>query len=97
MAIPTDTDTCNSIRLRLARAIIVSARFFKTRASLQRIDEYVRTAGRRSTGRVACGGVEMTEGATTQEEERADEHLADVEEGAGCTEIWEHLSERREE
>jgi len=39
----------------------------------------------------------MTEGATTQEEERADEHLADVEEGAGCTEIWEHLSERREE
>ncbi len=39
----------------------------------------------------------MTEGATKQEEERADDHLADVEEGAGCTEIWEHLSERREE
>jgi hypothetical protein len=24
------------------------------------------------------------------------EHLDDVEAGAGCTEIWEHLSERRE-
>ena len=29
--------------------------------------------------------------------ERDDEHLADIEEGAGCTEIWEHLSERRGE
>lgn len=29
-------------------------------------------------------------------EERDDAHLADIEEGAGCTEIWEHLSERRE-
>ncbi|NEU55310.1 hypothetical protein [Halorussus sp. MSC15.2] len=24
-------------------------------------------------------------------------HLEDVEDGAGCTEIWEHLSERRED
>ncbi len=24
-------------------------------------------------------------------------HLDDVEAGAGCTEIWEHLSERREQ
>ncbi|MFC7114282.1 hypothetical protein ACFQH2_03940 [Natronoarchaeum sp. GCM10025703] len=31
------------------------------------------------------------------EEESDDDHLADVEEGAGCTEIWEHLSEQREE
>jgi len=33
------------------------------------------------------------------EEERpreADGHLSDVEDGAGCTEIWEHLSEERE-
>lgn len=29
-------------------------------------------------------------------DDRDDEHLKDVEEGAGCTEIWEHLSERRE-
>jgi hypothetical protein len=29
------------------------------------------------------------------ESEHAADHLADVEEGAGCTEIWEHLSERR--
>lgn len=27
--------------------------------------------------------------------ERDDAHLQDVEPGAGCTEIWEHLSERR--
>jgi len=26
-----------------------------------------------------------------------DDHLADVPDGAGCTEIWEHLAERREE
>lgn len=25
-----------------------------------------------------------------------DAHLSDVEDGAGCTEIWETLSERRE-
>ncbi|WP_423751579.1 hypothetical protein [Salinirarus marinus] len=25
-----------------------------------------------------------------------DDHLADVPAGSGCTEIWEHLSERRE-
>ena len=24
-------------------------------------------------------------------------HLDDIEAGAGCTEIWEHLSERREQ
>jgi hypothetical protein len=29
-------------------------------------------------------------------DDRDDEHLRDVEEGAGCTEIWEYLSERRE-
>ncbi|WP_169924382.1 hypothetical protein [Natrinema ejinorense] len=30
-------------------------------------------------------------------EERDDAHLDDIEEGAGCTEIWEHLAEQREE
>lgn len=24
-----------------------------------------------------------------------DEHLADVKDGCGCTEVWEHLSENR--
>jgi len=32
---------------------------------------------------------------TTDDEERADSHLDDVEDGCGCTEIWEHLSEQR--
>ncbi|MFC4358276.1 hypothetical protein ACFO0N_09995 [Halobium salinum] len=31
-----------------------------------------------------------------EEEEADDAHLADVQDGAGCTEIWEHLSDRRE-
>ncbi|WP_266076714.1 hypothetical protein [Haladaptatus caseinilyticus] len=26
---------------------------------------------------------------------REDDHLEDVPDGSGCTEIWEHLSERR--
>jgi hypothetical protein len=30
------------------------------------------------------------------ETDRDDDHLADVPDGAGCTEIWEHLAERRE-
>ncbi|WP_174811800.1 hypothetical protein [Salinadaptatus halalkaliphilus] len=32
-----------------------------------------------------------------QDDERDDAHLDDIEEGAGCTEIWEHLAEQREE
>ncbi|WP_267641743.1 hypothetical protein [Haloarchaeobius amylolyticus] len=31
------------------------------------------------------------------ENERHDEHLRDVDVGAGCTEIWEHLSDQRDE
>lgn len=30
------------------------------------------------------------------DEEPATDHLDDVEDGCGCTEIWEHLSEQRE-
>ncbi|ACV11928.1 conserved hypothetical protein [Halorhabdus utahensis DSM 12940] len=34
--------------------------------------------------------------ATTPRDERSEQdHLEDVEVGAGCTEIWEHLSENR--
>ncbi|GAB3671332.1 hypothetical protein [Halopiger thermotolerans] len=29
--------------------------------------------------------------------DRDDSHLDDIEEGAGCTEIWEHLAEKRDE
>ena len=29
--------------------------------------------------------------------ENVDEHLADVPDGCGCAEVWEHLSEQREE
>ena len=31
------------------------------------------------------------------DEEPATDHLDDVEDGCGCTEIWEHLSENRDE
>lgn len=27
----------------------------------------------------------------------ADEHLDDVEDGCGCAEVWEHLSEKRQD
>jgi hypothetical protein len=38
--------------------------------------------------------------ATTQDddrEQRHDDHLQDIEPGAGCTEIWDRLSEQRED
>jgi len=40
----------------------------------------------------------MTQGATDARttEEQGDDHLDEIEDGAGCTEIWEHLSERRD-
>lgn len=31
------------------------------------------------------------------DDENIDEHLANVEEGAGCVEVWETLSEQRQE
>lgn len=31
-----------------------------------------------------------------EEEEDIREHLDDVEDGCGCTEIWEHMSEERD-
>lgn len=34
---------------------------------------------------------------TEESRDRDDAHLRDVEPGAGCTEIWEHLSEDRDE
>ncbi|WP_175424073.1 hypothetical protein [Haladaptatus sp. W1] len=33
----------------------------------------------------------------TVNEHRDDDHLKDVPDGAGCTEIWEHLSDDRDE
>ncbi len=45
--------------------------------------------------------VEAAEGGACtleDEDDRVDtSHLDDVEDGCGCTEIWEHLSEQREE
>ncbi|MFC7081988.1 hypothetical protein [Halorussus caseinilyticus] len=37
-----------------------------------------------------------TEESTDETTDRDQSHLTDVEDGAGCTEIWEHLSDRRE-
>lgn len=34
--------------------------------------------------------------AEAERDEDARNHLSDVEPGAGCTEIWEHLSETRD-
>ena len=38
-----------------------------------------------------------TENLATDDEPVDRGHLDDVEDGCGCTEIWEHLSENREE
>jgi hypothetical protein len=40
---------------------------------------------------------EKVDANTTEGDEVDTAHLDDVEPGAGCTEIWEHLSERREQ
>jgi hypothetical protein len=37
------------------------------------------------------------EGETDTDPDDGTGHLNDIEDGAGCTEIWERLSERREE
>jgi len=37
------------------------------------------------------------EDADAEVEEPATDHLDDVEDGCGCTEIWEHLSENRDD
>jgi len=34
---------------------------------------------------------------TDDAEEPATDHLDDVDDGCGCAEVWEHLSENREE
>jgi hypothetical protein len=39
--------------------------------------------------------VEQSPEPTDDKDERDDSHLDDIEEGAGCTEIWEHLAEKR--
>lgn len=38
----------------------------------------------------------MTSASTDPAENGADDHLEDLEDGCGCAEVWEHLSERRE-
>ena len=32
-----------------------------------------------------------------QSQTEGDDHLADIEDGCGCTEVWEHMSEQRED
>lgn len=34
---------------------------------------------------------------STQDEEGVTEHLEELADGCGCAEIWEHLSERRDD
>ncbi|KOX96114.1 MULTISPECIES: hypothetical protein [Halorubrum] len=49
------------------------------------------------TGGDGSGGSRRDDERDGDEEEPDRGHLDDVEDGAGCTEIWERLSERREE
>ena len=54
---------------------------------------------RQESDRGGDGAVERADGDNDEHDDARGEsdHLADVEDGAGCTEIWERLSERREE
>ena len=38
----------------------------------------------------------MTTTSDTEEEARDEDHLEDIDDGCGCAEVGEHLSERRE-
>ncbi|TKX83483.1 hypothetical protein EXE43_24020 [Halorubrum sp. SS5] len=49
------------------------------------------------TGEDGSGGSRRDDERDGDEGEADRGHLDDVEDGAGCTEIWERLSERREE
>jgi hypothetical protein len=50
-------------------------------------------AGSRTNG---TGGGPTVSAERPREESSDDGHLRDVPTGSGCTEIWEHLSERRD-
>jgi len=51
---------------------------------------------RENSGEAATDRENSGEAATDRENsESDDDHLAGVEDGAGCTEIWEHLSRGR--
>lgn len=39
--------------------------------------------------------LDESEDAVSTEDEEVGEHLQDIKDGIGCTEIWEHLSENR--
>lgn len=43
----------------------------------------------------ANGGSSDRRSGGEQSEQRDDEHLQDLPDGSGCTEIWEHIAERR--
>jgi len=45
----------------------------------------------------AASDDDRSEESSGDDEVRADAHLDDVADGCGCTEIWEHLSEERDE
>lgn len=38
----------------------------------------------------------MSDASTDGAERTRDDHLADLDDGCGCAEVWEHLSELRE-
>lgn len=45
----------------------------------------------------AAGADAESASETNGQSTRNDDHLGDIADGSGCTEIWEHLSERREQ
>jgi hypothetical protein len=64
---------------------------------LQGASELQGAGGSRVNGGKSRAADGADESADEDRAKRADDHLADVPDGAGCTEIWEHLADRRED
>lgn len=58
------------------------------------LDALRRLVGSRSGPATATEPLRTDGGTSGEDSEDVEEHLREVPDGAGCTEIWEHLSER---
>lgn len=71
---------------------------YRNIASLAGALQETMTNAQQSTGdeAVDASTIDQRDAADAEDTDAHREHLDDVEDGCGCTEIWEHLSENRE-
>lgn len=89
-------DTGKNCRNTGARASISGESAFKEVRGIARCDDGDASSGDDSVGHHAIGGRNEMTPSTADDDEQARDHLDDVADGCGCTELWEHLSETRE-